>query len=78
MKKLFKSKYEQEGHFNRIGADFLIDENGIIQTAYYGKFVGYHLRVEDIVEWMKRKKAGREREKKEIPYFEKCIHLLPA
>jgi len=55
MKKLFKSKYEQEGHFNRIGADFLIDENGIIQTAYYGKFVGYHLRVEDIVEWMKRK-----------------------
>ena len=48
-KKLFKSKYERDGHLNRIGADFLIDEKGIIQTAYYGKFVGDHLAAEEIV-----------------------------
>jgi len=50
-KKLFKSKYERDGSINRIGADFLIDENGIIQTAYYGKFVGDHLPVEEIMKW---------------------------
>jgi len=48
-KKLFKSNYEREGHLNRIGADFLIDENGIIKVAYYGRFVGDHLPVEEIV-----------------------------
>ena len=49
--KLFKSKYERDGSLNRIGADFLIDENGIIQIAYYGKFVGDHLPVEKIMKW---------------------------
>ncbi len=49
--KLFKSRYESDGHLNRIGADFLIDEQGIIQIAYYGKFVGDHLSVEEIVKW---------------------------
>jgi len=51
-KKLFKSTYERDGSINRIGADFLIDGNGIIQTAYYGKFVGDHLPVEDIIKWV--------------------------
>ena len=50
-KKLFKGKYDREGHLNRIGADFLIDENGIVRVAYYGKFVGDHLPVEEIVKW---------------------------
>ena len=54
-KKLFKSKYDRDGHLNRIGADFLIDENGIIRTAYYGKFVGDHLPVEEIVKWVLKK-----------------------
>ena len=48
---LFNSSYENDGHMNRIGADFLIDENGIIRVAYYGKFVGDHLPVEEIVRW---------------------------
>jgi peroxiredoxin Q/BCP len=51
-KKLFKSQYKRDGHLNRIGADFLIDENGIIQIAYYGKFVGDHLPVDEIVKWV--------------------------
>ena len=51
-KKLFKGSYERDGHLNRIGADFLIDENGIIQVAYYGKFVGDHLPVNEIVKWV--------------------------
>lgn len=51
-KKLFKANYERDGSLNRIGADFLIDENGIVHTAYYGKFVGDHLHVEEIMNWV--------------------------
>lgn len=47
-KKLFKTKIDQDGNANRIPADFLIDENGIVQTAYYGKFIGDHLSLEEI------------------------------
>lgn len=54
-KKLFKKDYERDGHLNRIGADFLVDENGIIQTAYYGKFVGDHLPIEEILKWVAEK-----------------------
>ncbi len=46
--KLFKKKMKQDGNMNRISADFLIDENGKIVSAYYGKFVGDHLSVEEI------------------------------
>lgn len=52
-KKLFKKKMKQDGHMNRITADFLIDENGKITTSYYGKFVGDHLPVESIKEFIK-------------------------
>jgi thioredoxin-dependent peroxiredoxin len=47
-KKLFKQKIKQDGNSNRIGADFLIDEKGNVQTAYYGKYVGDHLPLNDI------------------------------
>jgi thioredoxin-dependent peroxiredoxin len=47
-KKLFKHKIEQDGNSNRIGADFLIDEKGNVLTAYYGKYVGDHLPINDI------------------------------
>jgi thioredoxin-dependent peroxiredoxin len=47
-KKLFKHEMKQDGNKDRIGADFLIDENGIVKTAYYGKYVGDHLKIEDI------------------------------
>ena len=51
-KQLFKSTYERDGHLNRIGADFLIDENGKIYISYYGKYVGDHFPVEEIVKWV--------------------------
>ena len=47
-KSLFKTKIKQDGNFNRLGAEFLIDENGNIHTAYYGKFLGDHLPIADI------------------------------
>lgn len=47
-KQLFKSEMKQDGNANTIGGDFLIDENGVVKTAYYGKFIGDHLPVEKI------------------------------
>jgi len=46
--KLFKTKMKQDGDTNTIGADFLIDENGNVNTAYYGKYIGDHLPIEKI------------------------------
>jgi thioredoxin-dependent peroxiredoxin len=47
-KKLFRNKISQDGNMTRIGAEFLIDEKGIIKIAHYGKFVGDHLPLEEI------------------------------
>lgn len=47
-KKLFNRKIKQDGNSNRISADFLIDESGKVQTAYYGKYIGDHLPISDI------------------------------
>lgn len=46
--RLFKEKVKQDGDINTIGADFLIDERGIVNTIYYGKYVGDHIPVEKI------------------------------
>lgn len=43
-----RTKPKQDGTMTRIGADFLIDERGIIQTAHYGSFLGDHIPIEDI------------------------------
>lgn len=51
-KKLFERKIKQDGNSNRIGADFLIDENGNIAIAYYGKFVGDHLPMKNIQDFI--------------------------
>ena len=51
-KKLFKAKMKQDGHGNTIGGDFLIDEHGMVKTAYYGKFVGDHLPIEKIKDFI--------------------------
>ena len=51
-KKLFKKKIKQDGNSNRIGADFLIDENGIIVISYYGKYLGDHLSVEELKQFL--------------------------
>jgi peroxiredoxin len=37
-----------KGSITRMPADFLIDENGVIQTAYYGKDAGDHLAFSQI------------------------------
>jgi len=49
-KKLFTKEISQDGNSNRIGADFLIDENGIVIAAHYGRYVGDHLSIEAIKE----------------------------
>jgi thioredoxin-dependent peroxiredoxin len=51
-KKLFKSKIKQDGNSNRIGADFLIDENGNVKMAHYGSFVGDHISLETIKQFL--------------------------
>lgn len=51
-KKLFKRSIKQDGNANRISADFLIDENGRVQIAYYGKYIGDHLPVSDITRFL--------------------------
>lgn len=51
-KELFKFSYDRDGNLNRIGADFLVNEKGIIDVAYYGKFAGDHLPVEEIRRWV--------------------------
>jgi peroxiredoxin len=51
-KKLFKTEIKQDGNGNRISADFLIDENGNVATAYYGKYVGDHLPLDAIRQFL--------------------------
>lgn len=49
-KELFKGKkLKKDGNLTRIPADFLIDENGIITTAYYGTDIGDHLPLDQII-----------------------------
>jgi peroxiredoxin len=43
---------KMEGDVNRIPADFLIDENGVIQTAYYGKDISDHLDESEIAKFI--------------------------
>lgn len=51
-KKLFTQKIKQDGNAGRIGADFLIDENGIVRKAYYGNHLGDHLPIADIKQFL--------------------------
>jgi peroxiredoxin Q/BCP len=51
-KDLFKQKVKADGSSDRIGADFLIDENGKINTVYYGKFLGDHLPITEIKQFI--------------------------
>ena len=51
-KKLFHEKIKKDGSAARISADFLIDEGGIVRKAYYGKYVGDHLPVDAIKQFI--------------------------
>lgn len=39
---------KQDGHMDRIGTDLLINPDGTLHTAYYGKFVGDNLPLESV------------------------------
>lgn len=43
-----------EGDIGMIPADFLINENGIIDNAYYGTDIGDHIPIEKIMEWLNK------------------------
>ena len=50
-KLLVKGKnLKRDGNMSRIPADFIIDENGMISIAYYGKNIGDHLPLEQILD----------------------------
>lgn len=51
-----------DGPFNAIPADFLIDENGVIQLAYYGRDIGDHLSMERIFQFIAGDEAFRQEE----------------
>jgi thioredoxin-dependent peroxiredoxin len=44
--KLFTKPMKQDGHMDRIPAEFVINEDGKIKIAHYGKFVGDHLPID--------------------------------
>ena len=55
-KKLFKAKIKDDSPTNMINSDFLIDETGKVATAYYGKYSGDFIPVEDIKKFASGKK----------------------
>ncbi|MEL7002425.1 MAG: redoxin domain-containing protein [Bacteroidota bacterium] len=49
-KKLFAdNKYKKDGSTTRIPAEFLIDTDGKIEKAHYGKFIGDHMPIEALL-----------------------------
>lgn len=44
-----RETYKRDGSLSRIPADFIIDENGTIQQAYYGNNIGDHLPLHNIL-----------------------------
>jgi thioredoxin-dependent peroxiredoxin len=44
-----EKKYKQDGSMTRMPADFLIDSTGKIQMAHYGKFIGDHISLDEII-----------------------------
>jgi thioredoxin-dependent peroxiredoxin len=46
--KLYKKKVAIDGPTDRIGAEFLIDENGNVVNAYYGKTPGDYLPIDTV------------------------------
>ncbi|WP_169818263.1 peroxiredoxin family protein [Shimazuella kribbensis] len=51
----FSLVHEEGSNFNRLPAEFLIDEHGIIYTAHYNEHVSDHLPFEIIDEFVYRK-----------------------
>jgi len=53
-KKLFTQKFDQDGHANLMGGEFLIDENGKIARAHYHQFIGDNLPIIDLKGFLNR------------------------
>lgn len=53
-KKLFTKKIKQDGHMDRIGAEFLIDAEGTLRVAHYGAYLGDHLALDSIAAFVAR------------------------
>ena len=51
-KKLFPQPIEQDGNKNRIGAEFLLDEQGTVAVAHYGRYIGDELPLADIKKFL--------------------------
>jgi thioredoxin-dependent peroxiredoxin len=49
-KKLFNKPIAQDGNTNTIPAEFVINESGKVTVAHYGKFVGDHLPLNELME----------------------------
>ncbi|WP_338868254.1 redoxin domain-containing protein [Spirosoma sp. SC4-14] len=49
---LYTRKVTMDGHKDRISAEFLIDEQGNIATAYYGQYLGDELPMESIEQFL--------------------------
>ncbi len=47
--RLFRKPMKQDGHMDRVPAEFVIDDKGKISVAHYGRFVGDHLPVADLL-----------------------------
>jgi peroxiredoxin Q/BCP len=58
-KKLFKKPMSQDGHIDRIHAEFLIDQDGKIKLAHYGGYVGDHLSLDVLKRAIELKSTAR-------------------
>lgn len=47
--KLFTQPMKQDGHLDRIPAEFIIDQQGKIGVSHYGQFIGDHIPVEKLI-----------------------------
>lgn len=52
-KKLFRQPMRQDGHMDRIPAEFIIDGSGKVQVAHYGRFIGDHLPIDVLLRNMR-------------------------
>ncbi len=48
----FKHRFEVEGHPNLLGGDFLIGEDGHLKQVYYNQYLGDHLPVKEILDFI--------------------------
>jgi peroxiredoxin len=58
-KSAFRTTVADDGSLTGIGADFLIDEDGVVRTANRGAFSGDHLAIEDIEAFVKQRRPIR-------------------